>query len=77
MSDEERWALVWTAWIVGFAVAEAIALRSSNKATLSHQTRRLLAARHPSRLRRRTGQVAFAAGVVWLFQHIWKEVEQI
>jgi hypothetical protein len=74
MSDEERWALIWTAWIVGFAVAEAIALRSSkNEATLSHQTRRLLHARHPSRLRRRTGQVAFAAGVVWLFQHIWKE----
>lgn len=76
MTDEERWALVWLAWVVGFAVAESIALRSSKYATLSHQTRRLLYARHPSRLRRRTGQVAFAAGVVWLFQHIWKEVEE-
>lgn len=74
MSDENAWALIWISWAAGFAVAEGVALKSDkSEATLSHQTRRLFSARHPSQLRRRVGQFTFACAVCWWTHHIWKE----
>lgn len=72
--DEKEWAKVWAAWVIMFAVAEGVALRSENpRAPLSHHMRRSLGIRkHPAR--HYFGQVAFGTGVTWLAMHLYKEM---
>lgn len=76
MSTEQRWAKVWLLWIAYFGVAEYFALRSKDrKAPLSFHLRKALGIRRRP-WHQRTGQVALGAGTIWLFVHLYRELEE-
>jgi hypothetical protein len=69
---DRDWALVWTAWVAYFGIAEYYALRSKNpRAPLSYYLRHSLGIPR-SPLHRKAGQVALGAGVVWFVTHLYE-----
>lgn len=71
-NQRTRWAAVWAGWAVYFGVAEYVALRSgSPDAPLSSHLRFLLGTQKRSQ-HTRAGQVAAAAGVIWLADHLYR-----
>lgn len=70
--EDRHWRAVWAGWVVYFATAEYVAIRSNNhKAPLSYFLRHTLGIRR-SPLHRRAGQVAFISGFAWLAHHLYE-----
>lgn len=70
MDTEAKWRLVWAGWVVTFAVAETIALRSKHPhAPLSHHTRKALRAGET-----RAGSIVLAGASAWFIHHIYRKV---
>lgn len=69
MTTERRWACVWGAWVLSFAVAETIALRTDHPhAPLSHHLRK-----HTHILGKHAiGRVVLLAGAGWLHRHLYR-----
>lgn len=68
MTAEQKWRLVWAAWLAAFATAETIATRSGHPhAPLSHHMR------VPLRRNDKVGTVVMIGGSAWLYRHIFNE----
>ena len=77
VSTRAKWSIVWGSWVVAFAIAETIAVRSDEyDAPLSAHLRYVLGARHPHPVRRASGAVIYAAGAVWLIDHLYRGVTE-
>lgn len=74
MSTRAKWSIVWGSWVMAFAVAEFIAVRTEEyDAPLTAHMRYVLGAkRQPAH--RTVGQAVFAGGVIWLVDHIYRGV---
>lgn len=69
-TTEQRWRLVWVAWVGAFAVAETIALRGKHPhAPLSHHARKALRAGET-----RAGSIVIVGGAAWLTHHLFRKV---
>ncbi|WP_369199153.1 hypothetical protein [Streptomyces djakartensis] len=72
-NERTRWAAIWAAWGAYFAAAEYVAVRSKHPdAPLSSHLRLILGVKKQSR-HTRAGQVAAAAGVIWLADHLYRQ----
>lgn len=75
VSTRAKWSIVWGSWAAAFGVAEFIAIKSGEyDAPLSAHLRYVLGAKHPSLTRRTSGALIYAAGTVWLVDHLYRGV---
>lgn len=71
--NDRHWRTLWAGWVVYFAATEYAALRSGNpKAPLSYFLRHTLGIPY-SPMRRRAGQAALGAGMVWFIGHLYEK----
>lgn len=69
MNAENRWRIVWGAWLGAGVAAEVVAIRSvHNKATLSHHLRQNTHVLGKTHL----GRVALLVGATWLHRHLYR-----
>ena len=74
MSTRAKWSIVWTGWVVYFAVAEYAAIRADDyDAPLTAHMRYALGCKR-QRAQRTAGQVVLAGGVIWLADHLYRGV---
>ena len=73
-NERARWAAIWAGWgAYFFTAAECIAVRSKHPdAPVSSHLRSILDVKKQSR-HIRAGQVAAAAGVIWLADHLYRQ----
>lgn len=77
MSTRAKWSIVWGSWAAAFGIAEYIAIHTEEyDAPLTAHLRYVLGAkRQPAH--RTVGQVALAAGVIWLVDHLYRGVVDV
>jgi len=75
VTTRAKWSIVWGSWVVAFAIAETVAIRSGEyDAPLSAHLRYVLGAKHPHPVRRTAGQAVLVGSAVWLIDHLYRGV---
>ena len=73
MTERQKWAIVWGAWLGYLVTAESIALRGEHPdAPLCAHLRPVLGARRGN-AHTAIGLAAYAAGVTWFAGHLFRD----